>query len=71
MFCDYIENEARRLYIFPEKPIKPLTREEWRKFNRAKKCHICFKEFQELNPKVRDHCHFTGQYRGPPIEAVI
>ena len=29
-----------------------------------RKCHICFKEFQELNPKVRDHCHYTGQYRG-------
>ena len=30
-----------------------------------RKCHICLKEFQELNPKVRDHCHYTGQYQGP------
>ena len=29
------------------------------------KCHICFKAFEELNPKVRDHCHYTSQYRGP------
>ena len=29
-FCDYICNEAHRLYHkFPEKPMKPLTREQW------------------------------------------
>ena len=28
-FCDYIENEVKRLYyMFPEKPMKPLTSEE-------------------------------------------
>ena len=42
-----------------------LTHEEWREFNRARRCHICFKEFKEDNPKVRDHCHYTGSYRGP------
>ena len=42
-----------------------LTHEEWREFNRARKCYICFKEFKEDNPKVRDHCHYTGSYRGP------
>ena len=44
VFCDYIENEVKRLYhMFPEKPMNRLTHEEWRKFNRARKCHICFK----------------------------
>ena len=34
VFCDYIYKEARRLcYVFPEKPIKPPTHEQWRKFN--------------------------------------
>ena len=66
VFCDYVENEAKRLYhMFPEKPTKPLTSEQWREVNRARKCHICFKEFQELNPKLRDHCYYTGSYRGP------
>ena len=66
VFCDYVENEVKRLYhMFPDKPMKPLTNEQWREFNKATKCHICFKEFQELNPKVRDYCHYTGQYRGP------
>ena len=35
------------------------------KLNKATKCHICFKGFQEDNPNVRDHCHYTGLYRGP------
>ena len=36
-----------------------------REHKAAEKCHICFKEFN--NPedkKVRDHCHYTGLYRG-------
>ena len=66
VFCDYVENKVKRLYhMFPEKPMKPLTSKQWRKFNRAKKCHICFKEFEPDNSKVRDHCHYTGLYRGP------
>ena len=28
-------------------------------------CHICFKPFNSKEPKVRDHCHYTGRYRGP------
>ena len=66
VFCDYVKKEVRRLYhMFHEKPMEPLTSEEWKVCNRATKCHICFKPFEELNPKVRDHCHYTGQYRGP------
>ena len=62
----YMKKEARRLYhMFPEKPMEPLTSEEWKGYNQATKCHICFKPFGELNPKVRDHCHYTGKYRGP------
>ena len=66
VFCDYIKKEARRLYhMFLEKPMEPLTSEEWKGYNQATKCHICFKPFEEHNPKVRDHCHYTGKYRGP------
>ena len=66
VFCNYIDNEVKRLYhMFPEKPVNRLTHEEWREFNRARKCHVCLKKFKEDNPKVRNHCHYTGQYRGP------
>ena len=64
--CDYIEIEAKRLYhMFSEKPMNRLTCEQWKEFNESTKCNICFKEFQELNSKVRDHCHYAGSYRGP------
>ena len=65
-FCEYIRQEARRLYhMFPEKPMDPLTNRQWKSYKRASKCHICFKPFNFKDPKVRDHCHYTGRYRGP------
>ena len=66
VFCNYISNEARRLYhMFPEKSMKALTRKKWRKHNGATTCHICRKGIEYDDIKVRDHCHYSGQYRGP------
>ena len=66
-FCDHIKQEAHRLYhMFPEKPMDPLTNKQWTQYKRASKCHISLKPFNAKNPKVlRDHCHYTGKYRGP------
>ena len=65
-FCEYIKEEARRLYhMFPKKPMDPLTNKQWKRYKKASECHICYKLFEERNPKVRDHCHYTGKYRGP------
>ena len=65
-FCNYIKGEARRLYhMFPELPMGPLTKKQWKKYKRSTKCHICYKPFTLRDPKVRDHCHYTGLYRGP------
>ena len=43
----------------------PLMEKEWRRYKCSTKCHICYKSFTPKNPKVRDHCHYTGCYRGP------
>ena len=43
----------------------PLTKKQWKKYKLSTKCHICYKPFTLRNPKVRDHCHYTGLYRGP------
>ena len=65
-FRNYIKGEARRLYhMFPELPMDPLTKKQWKKYKRLTKCHICYKPFTLRDPKVRDHCHYTGLYRGP------
>ena len=42
-----------------------LTKQQWKKYKKATKCHICYKPFTQTNLKVRDHCHYTGLYRGP------
>ena len=34
-------------------------------FDQCVKCPKCKKEFSKTNKKVRDHCHITGEYRGP------
>ena len=47
-------------YRYP-KPLK-LTKQEQASFDKAETCHICKNPL--LTDKVRDHCHFTGQYRG-------
>ena len=41
-----------------------MTANDWRDFNTATRCFICGKDFKEGDKKVRDHCHFTGKYRG-------
>ena len=65
-FCNYIKGEACRLYhMFPELPMGPFTKKQWKKYKKATKCHICYKPFTQTNLKVRDHCHYTGLYRGP------
>lgn len=36
-----------------------------KKHARANHCYLCKQHFSVENKKVRDHCHITGQYRGP------
>ena len=49
-----------------KKDMIPLTKEEEEYYNNQKVCYICKKEFinDTKECKVRDHCHYTGKYRG-------
>ena len=47
----------------------PLTKKEEKHHNKQKVCYICKKEFNtddsdKKHHKVKDHCHYTGKYRG-------
>ena len=65
-FCELVKREAKILCdMFPEKSMKPLTSAEKKEYAKLTKCHICLKPFSAKDPKVRDHCHYTGKYRGP------
>ena len=48
-----------------KKEIK-LTNKEKESYEKQTICYICEKEFStdKKNCKVRDHCHYTGRYRG-------
>ena len=65
-FVEYIEEEVKRLYkTFPQQLIIALADVQKRGHETAGKCHICLKEFNNpKNKNVRDHCHYTGLYRG-------
>ena len=49
----------------PKKEMIPLSPEEWKKFRESKVCWLCRGKFGEKRfSKVRDHCHYTGKFRG-------
>ena len=55
-------------YYSKPKPYN-LTSQEEKDFQSATKCHICEQKLSRDKEtgqilKVRDHCHFTGEYRG-------
>ena len=45
------------------KPLK-MTEENETDFQKATKCHICDRQYQDKDIRVRDHCHITGEFRG-------
>ena len=60
--CKDLKDHATKIIDFKKKIMIPLTKEEEDNYNKESICYICKKEFN--NDKVRDHCHFTGKYRG-------
>ena len=68
IFVSKLAKVTNKIYNdFYRRPIPlKLTHAEQISFDKAKTCHICKKELLTDNgvDKVRDHCHFTGQYRG-------
>ena len=71
-FCNDLKEHVIRIINYETKPMDPLTEEEKESYKNQQLCHICEKEFcTDINNnkykkmrKVRDHCHYTGKYRG-------
>ena len=62
VFISWLEEDVKAIAnIEPKEMI--FTEENKEQFNKASDCWIC--EETLGNDRVRDHCHFTGRYRGP------
>ena len=65
-FCKDLKELGTEIINFEEKEMIPLTNKEIKSYEKQKVCHICKKEFcdDKNKKKVRDHCHYTGRFRG-------
>ena len=75
-FCKDLREHSTNILNYEKKKMIPLTTKEEICHNRQKVCYICKKEFDnndttessslecKKQQKVRDHCHYTGKYRG-------
>ena len=64
IFIDKIVGYCQSIYdeYYRKPKLIYLTPEQEKSFNKDKYCFICEKELGD--DRVRDHCHFTGKYRG-------
>ena len=62
VFIKWLEEDVKAIANIEEKEII-FTEEDRKQFNKASDCWICGEYLG--NDRVRDHCHFTGRYRGP------
>ena len=61
-FADRLVELSRSIAgIYANKKDMDLTPEETVAFEAATQCHICGKDFQLGEKRVRDHCHLTGK----------
>ena len=76
-FCKDLREHTMKIINYEKKRMVSLTTEEKIHYNKQKICYICKKEFNNNNDttessslerkkqqKVKDHCHYTGKYRG-------
>ena len=62
VFINWLEEDVKIIAgLGNEKMI--ITAEEEEEFKQASNCWICHKKLN-LEDRVRDHCHYTGRYRG-------
>ena len=61
-FVERLEKDVKKIAKLGVEPIE-ITEEEKKQFYKISDCWICGKHLG--NDRVRDHCHYTGRYRGP------
>ena len=69
-FCECLRERTINIINIKKKKMKLLANEQQESYKNAKICYICKEKFESKSWKskiycqVRDHCHYTGKYRG-------
>ena len=66
VFLEYLEEDIKMIANIPKKGII-FGEKEKERYNEETRCWICKGEFDDKDKnkeKVKDHCHYTGRYRG-------
>ena len=63
VFLKYLEEDIQTIANIEEKEII-FGEKEKERYNEETRCWICKGEFGENEEKFKDHCHYTGRYRG-------
>ena len=64
IFIKRLEREIKKIHEKFKLPKKIIfKKKEKEDFKNAEKCYACGIKFEKVE-KVRDHCHFSGKYRG-------
>ena len=69
-FCEFLREHSMKITNFETKKMKLLTKEQEKSYENAKICYICEEKVEnkylkdKKYHKVRDHCHYTEEYRG-------
>ena len=69
IFCLDLREHATKMINNEKKEMIPLTKDEYEWHYQQKVCHICKRLFStnynnKKYHKVKDHCNYTGKYRG-------
>ena len=63
-FVEWIEEDVKEIANIPVSEMI-FGSDELNQFNNTTKCWICKGEFDDtVDKKVKDHCHYTGRFRG-------
>ena len=65
-FCKNLKELGTEIINFEETEMIPLTNKEIKSYEKQKVCHIRKEKFckDKNKKKVRDHCHYTGRFKG-------
>ena len=69
-FCEFVREHAMKIITFKNKKMELLTKEQLESYESANLCYIWKEKLENKHlkdkkyRKVRDHCHYAGEYRG-------